>query len=94
MKVDRPRQLAVEALDRIEDSDAYANLLLPAHLSALPAQLDRNFATELVYGTLRMRRACDWLVDRFSRLAPGLPVTADIEAGGGQFLVILSTARR
>lgn len=65
MKVDRPRQLAVEALDRIENSDAYANLLLPAHLSALPAQLDRNFATELVYGTVRMRRACDWLVDRF-----------------------------
>ncbi|MEA3077172.1 MAG: rRNA (cytosine967-C5)-methyltransferase [Actinomycetota bacterium] len=26
---------------------------------------DRAFVTELVYGTTRMRRACDWLVDRF-----------------------------
>jgi 16S rRNA (cytosine967-C5)-methyltransferase len=26
---------------------------------------DRAFATELVYGTTRMRRACDFLVDRF-----------------------------
>src|SRR5205823_14698809 len=45
---------------------AYANLLLPASLSKsrLPAR-DRAFATELVYGTVRMRRACDWLVDRF-----------------------------
>lgn len=37
--------------------------------------------------------AADWLVDRFSRLVPGLPVTADIEPGGGQFLVILATGR-
>jgi len=26
---------------------------------------DRAFVTELVYGATRMRRACDWLVDRF-----------------------------
>jgi len=26
---------------------------------------DRGFVTEIVYGTTRMRRACDWLVDRF-----------------------------
>ena len=26
---------------------------------------DRHFVTELVYGTTRMRRACDFLVDRF-----------------------------
>jgi hypothetical protein len=40
------------------------------------------------------QEAADWLVDRFSRLVPGLPVTAGVEAGGGQFLVILATARR
>lgn len=33
-------------------------------------------------------------MDRFSRLAPGLPVTVGIEAGGGQFLLILATGRR
>ena len=26
---------------------------------------DRNFVTELVYGTTRQRRSCDWLIDRF-----------------------------
>src|SRR3546814_17943822 len=31
---------------------------------------DRHFVTELVYGTTRMRRACDFLVDRF--LTPDL----------------------
>jgi hypothetical protein len=40
------------------------------------------------------QEAADWLVDRFSRLVPGLPVTAHIEAGGGQFLVILAAGRR
>src|SRR5581483_3271828 len=67
VKVDRPRQFAVETLDRIEESNAYANLLLPAQLTRIQRapQRDRNFVTELVYGTIRMRRACDWLVDRF-----------------------------
>ncbi|GAA3232396.1 hypothetical protein GCM10017691_26970 [Pseudonocardia petroleophila] len=40
------------------------------------------------------REAADWLVDRFSRLVPGLPVTAEIEPGGGQFLVTVATGRR
>ena len=28
---------------------------------------DRAFATELVFGTLRMQRACDWLAEPFVR---------------------------
>ena len=27
-------------------------------------------------------------------MSPGLPVTANVEAGGGQFLVILATSHR
>jgi 16S rRNA (cytosine967-C5)-methyltransferase len=59
------RGLAVQALLRIEEG-AYANLVVPELLgeSDLPTR-DRAFVTELVYGTTRMRRACDWLVDRF-----------------------------
>jgi 16S rRNA (cytosine967-C5)-methyltransferase len=59
------RALALDVLDRI-DGGAYANLVLAAALdrSGL-ARPDRRFATELVYGTTRMRRACDYLVDRF-----------------------------
>ena len=66
MKPDRARTLALDVLVRIERQDAYANLVLPAQLdrSRLPER-DRAFVTELVYGTTRMRRACDWLVDRF-----------------------------
>lgn len=60
------RRLAAEALERIDAGGAYANLVLPPMLerSDLDGR-DRAFATELVYGATRMRRACDWLVDRF-----------------------------
>lgn len=40
------------------------------------------------------QEATDWLVERLSRLAPRLPVIADIEPGGGQFLAVLATGRR
>ena len=39
-------------------------------------------------------RTADWLVDRFSRLAPALHVVASVDPGGGQFLVALTVARR
>ncbi len=54
------RALARDALVRIDEGDAYANLVLPAMLnrSALDDR-DRRFVTELVYGTTRMRRALD-----------------------------------
>ena len=59
------RRVALDALARIDDG-AYANLVLPSLLerSGLDDR-DRRFATDLVYGTTRMRRACDFLVDRF-----------------------------
>jgi 16S rRNA (cytosine967-C5)-methyltransferase len=60
------RALALDALDRIERDGAYANLLVPEMLRRSDLEpRDRHFATELVYGTTRMRRACDLLVDRF-----------------------------
>lgn len=62
------RGLAVEALVRIAEGGAYANLVLPALLDQRGGSLDerdRRFVTGLVYGTVRMQRACDWLCDRF-----------------------------
>jgi 16S rRNA (cytosine967-C5)-methyltransferase len=51
---------------RIDTEGAYANLLLPTLLERTSlARRDRGFVTELVYGVTRMRRSCDWLVDRF-----------------------------
>jgi 16S rRNA (cytosine967-C5)-methyltransferase len=60
------RSLALDALDRIDPGGAYANLVLPEMLARSGLEpRDRHFVTELVYGTTRMRRACDFLVDRF-----------------------------
>jgi 16S rRNA (cytosine967-C5)-methyltransferase len=61
------RRVAIGALVRIDTEGAYANLVLPKLLarSGLPER-DRAFATELVYGTTRHRRSCDWFVDRFA----------------------------
>ncbi|MGH9063362.1 MAG: transcription antitermination factor NusB, partial [Acidimicrobiales bacterium] len=57
------RRLAIDVLVRVEEG-AYANLVLPAALGRSHlAPSERALATELVYGTTRMRRACDWLVD-------------------------------
>ena len=35
--------------------------------------------------------AAEWLVDRLSRLAPRLHVESKIQAGGGQYLVVLTS---
>jgi hypothetical protein len=37
--------------------------------------------------------AAEWLVDRISRLEPSLDVRADVEAGGGQYMVVLQSRR-
>jgi 16S rRNA (cytosine967-C5)-methyltransferase len=60
------RRFAIAALVRIAEHGAYANLVLPQLLerSGLDGR-DRALTTDLVYGTLRMQRACDHLVDRF-----------------------------
>jgi 16S rRNA (cytosine967-C5)-methyltransferase len=58
--------VALDALDRIDQGGAYANLVLSGVLERsglTPA--DRRFVTDLVYGTTRMRRACDHLVDAY-----------------------------
>jgi len=70
------RQTALKALRRI-DGGAYANLAVRGELdhSRLDDR-DRHFVTDLVYGTTRMRRACDFLVDRYLLR----PVTEDVRA--------------
>ena len=91
MAGDAARRLALEALLRIEQDGAYANLVLPGLLgrSSLD-QRDRGFVTELVYGTTRMRRACDWLVDRFVIRELDLPTRMTLRMGAYQ-LVFLDT---
>lgn len=65
------RGVALDVLDRIERDGAYANLVLGPMLAASDlSEQDRRFATELVYGSTRMRRACDAVIDRFVSQSP------------------------
>lgn len=79
------RRLALDALVRIEEQGAYANLVTNAVLagSALDDR-DRHFVTDLVYGTTRMRRACDHLVDRHRKGDVSARVGAALRLGAYQ----------
>jgi 16S rRNA (cytosine967-C5)-methyltransferase len=76
--------VALDALVRIEQG-AYANLVLPGLLgrSGL-SRRDRAFTTELVYGTTRMRRACDWLLEPHVRRSLDDDVRAALRVGAYQ----------
>ena len=86
-----PRAVALDALVRIDSEGAYANLVVGPLLarSGLPER-DRGFVTTLVYGTTRMRRACDWLVQRFLMREVEPRVLAALRMGAFQ-LVFLDT---
>lgn len=65
------RRAAVEALMRIERQGGYAHLVVPAVVDRADLDpRDRALAVGLVYGTTRMRRACDWVVRRHVRTRP------------------------
>lgn len=64
-----PRGMAVEILNRIESTDAYAEPLLDARLSenTFPNINDRRLITQLVYGVLRTRGRLDWIIRTYYR---------------------------
>ena len=79
------RGVAWHALQRIDQDGAYANLVLPGLLAGSKLdERDRGFVTELVYGTTRMRRACDALVDRFVLKEPDPEIRTLLRLGAYQ----------
>ena len=79
------RKLAIEAVRRIADEGAFANLLVPSMLAdSTLDQRDRNLVTEMAYGATRMRRAVDWLVDRFLVSPPPPALRASLRVGAYQ----------
>jgi 16S rRNA (cytosine967-C5)-methyltransferase len=65
------RRVALEVITAVRADDAYANLLLPAKIAeARLNAADAGLATELAYGTLRLRG----YYDRVIALAAGRPV--------------------
>src|SRR5688500_3052119 len=79
------RGVAWHALQRVDQEGAYANLVLPGLLAGNKLdERDRGFVTELVYGTTRMRRACDALVDRFVMKEPEPEIRTLLRLGAYQ----------
>src|SRR3954452_22125741 len=79
------RSLALDALLRVERDGAYANLALGPMLARSELeQRDRRFATDLVYGTVRMQRACDFLVDAHLLRAVDVDVRCVLRLGAYQ----------
>lgn len=78
------RRVALDALIAV-DAGGRANVVVPEVLaeSALDGR-DRGLVTELVYGTCRMQRACDWLVDRFVHGRTDAQVRAALRMGAYQ----------
>lgn len=77
--------MALGVLERIDGDGAYANLVLGPTLDRSDlSEQDRRFATELVYGTTRMRRACDALVDRFVTTPPDASTRTLLRLGAYQ----------
>ncbi len=81
------RRVALDALRRIESDGAYANLVLgPMLATSGLSDMDRRFVTELVYGTTRMRRACDAVIDRFVTSPPDEATRSVLRLGAYQLV--------
>ena len=64
----------------------------PAPIVATVERLTRKGGREVVArcpSQADAEKAAAWLVDRLSRFAPQLAVATQVEAGGGQFLLVL-----
>jgi 16S rRNA (cytosine967-C5)-methyltransferase len=58
------RQVAYDVLEAVRESEAYANLLLPARIDrARLSEADAGLATELTYGTLRLLGYYDAVIE-------------------------------
>jgi len=69
-RIQPSRRVAAEVLGAVRTSDAYANLLLPTRIREAGVRgPDAGFATELVYGTLRMQGYYDRVIELAARRA-------------------------
>lgn len=69
--IDAAREAAFRCIRAVDAEDAYANLAMPGFLAALSLTgRDAAFATELAYGTLRMRGLYDAVIRHAARRDP------------------------
>ena len=67
---DKARELALSVLREVHENDAYANVALVRALRDLPedralSDIDRRFATELVYGVAKAVGTLDWIMAHY-----------------------------
>ncbi len=63
-RIQPARRVALDVLNAVQESDAYANLLLPVRIREAGLDgVDAGFATEIVYGTLRMQGFYDRVIE-------------------------------
>lgn len=65
--ISNPRQLAIETLNRLEETGDFLREVLDFHLRKNSLKsIDQGLYTELVYGTVRMRYNLDYVLSLFS----------------------------
>ena len=69
MKQENAREAALKILYEIDKKDAYSNIALNKYFNANEfSSIDKAFATELVYGTIRWKLTLDTVIAAFSKL--------------------------
>ena len=87
------RRVALDVLVRVDTEGAYANVALPAALDRTGLdERDRAFATELVYGVTRRRRALDWALDAYLATSPPPLARAALRMGAYQLIELATPA--
>ncbi|HJM97255.1 MAG TPA: transcription antitermination factor NusB [Acidimicrobiales bacterium] len=81
------RKVAIQCVLRIEESQSYANIIVPTIISSTSLGIrDRKLVTEIVYGSTRMKKALDWAFDRYLPAPPPPALRASLRVGTYQIL--------
>ena len=65
-RIDKARTAAVNVVYEVNVNNAYANIALAKELRTNKLNdLDRRFATELIYGTLKLGDSLDWIISQY-----------------------------
>ncbi len=68
-KVDYPRELAVKTLYEINHDKAFVNIALRKSLKdSKLSSIDKPFVNTLVYGVIKHRSYCDWVISSYSKI--------------------------
>mgnify|MGYP003893504703 CR=1 FL=1 len=67
MAIDLARETALKILYDVSENSAYSNIAVNKHLESRELrEIDRAFATELAYGTVKWLIEIDYIIDKFS----------------------------